>query len=159
MARQIVVCMAVIAMAGVLGASVYNSAVDARSWGANVPQSISTAQDYFRVVNPADFFRVAAPIAQALALLALIACWRTPDARPFAAAALVAGIASDVLTFAYFYPRNAILMGQIENVDAVSQAWSEWSRMNRVRNAVMLTAVIAELMALMRLSRQPSAAG
>ena len=144
--------MAVIAMASVFGASVYNSVVDARSWGTNIPASLSTAQEYFRVVNPGHFFRVAAPIAQALALLALIVCWRIPAARPYAAAALAAGVLSDVFTFAYFYPRNDILMGDLRNVDAAAQAWREWARMNHVRNTVMLIAVVTELVALTKLA-------
>ena len=153
MARQIVIFLAVIVMGSVLGASVYNSVVDARSWGGNIPESLNIAKQYFTVVNPGTFFRVASPLAQALALLALIVCWRVPGARGYAAAALAASILSDVLTFAYFYPRNAIIMGDLRDVEAAARAWREWARMNHVRNAVMFGAVIAELIASTRLAR------
>ena len=153
MARQIVMCLAVIVMGIVLGASVYNSVVDAQSWGSNIPDSLRTAKQYFTEVNPGTFFRVASPLAQVLALLALIFCWRVPQARMYAGAALAASIVADVLTFAYFYPRNAIMMGDLQDVEAAARAWREWARMNHVRNAVMLGALIAELMALMRVAR------
>ncbi len=65
MARRIVICLAVITLGGVLGASVYNSVVDAPRWGANIPESLNTAQRYFTVTNPATLFRVASPLAQA----------------------------------------------------------------------------------------------
>jgi len=153
MARQIIMCLAVIVMGSVLGASVYNSVVDAQSWGANIPASLNTAKQYFTVVNPGTFFRVASPLAQVLAVLALIVCWRVPGARAYAGTALVASIVADVLTFAYFYPRNAIILGDLRDVEAAARAWREWASMNHVRNALMLGALIAELMALTRLAR------
>jgi hypothetical protein len=51
MARHIVTMLAAIVIGGVLGASVYNSVVDARSWGSNIPESLTTAQQYFAVVH------------------------------------------------------------------------------------------------------------
>jgi hypothetical protein len=153
MVRQIVVCLAVIVIGSVLGANVYNSVVDVRSWCANMPESLNTAQRYFTVVTPATFFRVASPVAQVLALVALIVCWRVPGARVYAATALVASIVGDLMTFGYFYPRNAIIMGDLRNVDAAMQACREWARMNHVRNALVLGALVAELMVLTRPAR------
>lgn len=54
---------------------------------------------YFAVVNPGSFFRAVSPIAQLLALLALIVCWKVPGARIAAAIALALTVAGDVMTF------------------------------------------------------------
>ena len=39
-----------------LGVNIYNSIVDARSWSANIPDSILTARNYFKTVNPRNIF-------------------------------------------------------------------------------------------------------
>ena len=64
-------------MTTLLGVNVYNSVVDARSWGASIPESILTARIYFKVVNPGTFFRVASPLNQLFALAALVVCWKS----------------------------------------------------------------------------------
>src|SRR4051812_1728285 len=97
-------------MAAILGANVYTSVVDAKAWGANIPDSILTARSYFSAVNPGAFFRVASPINQLFALATLIACWKSGKrARLCFGLALLIAVLADALTFAFFYPRNAIL--------------------------------------------------
>ena len=63
--------------AGLMLTNVYNSMIDARSWGSDLPASLETARQYFRTANPGDFFRVFSPLNQALALLALLLFWRS----------------------------------------------------------------------------------
>jgi hypothetical protein len=153
MARQIVLSVAVIVSGGVLGANVYTSWVDARNWGANIPLSLTTAREYFAVVNPGSFFRVMSPMAQLLALLALIVCWKVPGARLAAAIAVGLTVAGDVMTFAYFYPRNDIMFVNPMNAAAAAEAWRGWSAMNHVRSALILGALAAELAALIRVAQ------
>jgi hypothetical protein len=153
MSRQIVLSLAVIVIGIVLGANVYTSWVDARNWGANIPSSLITAREYFAVVNPGSFFRVMSPIAQVLALLALIVCWKVPGARIPSAIALALTVVGDVMTFAYFYPRNDIMFVNAMNAEAAAEAWRGWSAMNHVRSAVILGALTAELVALTRVAQ------
>lgn len=40
--------------------------------------------------------------------------------------ALVLVVSADLLTFAYFYPRNAILFGEVTAVSQLADAWREW---------------------------------
>src|SRR3982750_179280 len=95
-------------MAVMLGANVYTSVVDAKSWGANIPDSILTARSYFKAVNPGRFFRVASPPNQLFALATLIACWKSGKrARLYFGVAFLLAVLVDALTFAFFYPRNA----------------------------------------------------
>jgi uncharacterized membrane protein len=153
MARQVVVWLAVIVIGGVLGANVYTSAVDARNWGANIPTSLNAAREYFSVASPGAFFRIASPLAQLLSLLALILCWNVPGARLLAGVAVAANVTGDIMTFAYFYPRNDIMFVNPMNAEAAAQAWREWAAMNHVRSAAVLMALLAELGTLTRVAQ------
>ena len=153
MARQAVVWMAVIVIGGVLGANVYTSAVDARNWGSNIPASLDTAREYFSVASPGSFFRIASPLAQVLSLLALILCWNVPGARLLAGIAVAANVTGDIMTFAYFYPRNDIMFINPMNAGAAAQAWRGWTTMNHARSAVVLAALLAELGTLTRVAQ------
>jgi hypothetical protein len=148
-----VLWLAVIVIGGVLGANVYTSAVDARNWGSNIPTSLNAAREYFSVATPGSFFRIASPLAQALSLLAFILCWNVPGARLLAGIAVAAVGAGDIMTFAYFYPRNDIMFTNPMRAEAAAQAWRGWAAMNHVRSAVVLTALLAELGALTRVAK------
>ena len=80
--KTIILFISITVAAGLLFVNFYNSLVDARSWGGNIPDSIATAREYFKTVNPGNFFRVFSPINQVLGLLALILFWKSaPAAR------------------------------------------------------------------------------
>jgi len=42
--------------------SIYNTVVDAKSWGSDIPASIQAARDYFQHVDPRRFYEVAGPV-------------------------------------------------------------------------------------------------
>ena len=145
--QRILIFAAIILLAGILGANVYNSIVDAQNWGSSIPQSLDTAKAYFSRFNPGHFYRIASPAAQIAALTVLIATWRVGKrARILAATALILAVSVDVMTFVYFYPRNAIMFGPDRySIGALQEAWSGWNAMNWVRSAVCFVAVICEL--------------
>lgn len=153
--RRIIVYTAILILAGVLGANVYNSVVDAQNWGAAIPESLDAAKTYFAHANPGTFYRMFSPTGQISALLALIAVWPAgKKVRIFAGAALLLAVSGDVLTFAYFYPRNAIMFGpEQHSVAELREAWSGWNTINWARSAVCLVAVISELAVLSNLER------
>ena len=134
--RKICVFASLALMAAMLGVNVYNSIVDARSWSANIPDSILTARNYFKTVNPGTFFRTASPFNQLLALAALVACWKSGrKVRLYFGLAFLLAVLTDALTFAYFYPRNEILFRAAQsNADVFTKICSEWSTMNWVRS-------------------------
>src|SRR4051794_2503416 len=138
---------AIVFMSVVLGVNVYTSVVDAKSWGASIPDSILTARSYFKAVNPGTFFRVASPINQFFALAALIACWKSGKrARLYFGLALLLAVLVDALTVAFFYPRNAILFfGSEGNVEVLTKAWSEWSIMNWVRSLMLAFGLLCSI--------------
>jgi hypothetical protein len=108
--KNLILFISITISAGLLSTNIYNSLVDARSWGNDIPASIQTTRDYFKVVHPGTFFRVFSPANQVFALLALILFWKTsPAIRLYLGIAFLLYVFNDVLTFAYFYPRNEIM--------------------------------------------------
>src|SRR6185369_12713268 len=100
--RKICVFASLALMAGMLSVNVYNSIVDARSWSANIADSILTARDYFKTVNPGTFFRVASPLNQIFALADLVVCWKSgKKVRLCFGTALLLAVLTDAMTFAY----------------------------------------------------------
>jgi hypothetical protein len=149
--RTIVLFASIIIASGVLFANVYTSLVDAKSWGSDIPGSIATAREYFKTVSPANFFRIISPLNQVLALAALFLFWKSsPSIRMCLAAALVLYVLVDVMTFAYFYPRNEIMFraAPLNDVTLLRETWASWSAMNWVRSSMLLAGVILSCVSL-----------
>ena len=149
--KNVILFASIVVASGLLMANVYNSLIDAQSWGSNLPGSIETARNYFKTVNPGHFYRLFSPINQVLGLLCLIVFWKTaPAARLYLGVALIMQIAADVMTFSYFYPRNDVLFisASLTDVATLKQVWSEWNAMNWVRSAIVLAGVVFSLVAL-----------
>jgi hypothetical protein len=143
---------------GLLFVNIYTSLVDARSWGSNIPNSIATAREYYKVVNPGNFFRIFSPANQLLALLVLILFWKlSPAVRLYLGVAFVLYVLADVFTFAYFYPRNDIMFktAQLTDVDTLKKVWAEWNAMNWVRSLIILTGLIFSFLSLHKIYNIP----
>jgi len=151
--RQALLALAVTFAAGLLFVNVYNSVVDAANWGHNFPNSILAARDYFSGYDPGRFYRVASPINQLLGLASLILCWKVDRRlRWLCAAAAFFAIAGDMMTFAYFYPRNDIMFRSAAplNWDAIRAAHAQWTSMNWVRSGVVGLGLINAFLAYSR---------
>ncbi|MBX7132105.1 MAG: hypothetical protein K1X67_05430 [Fimbriimonadaceae bacterium] len=152
--RQLLVVLSVTFAAGLLFTNVYNSLIDAPNWGKSLPASIETTRAYFSTRNPGDFYRTFSPVNQIVCLLAVIFCWNLGGrVRMWTLAALAVSVLGDMFTFAYFFPRNAIMFEAPirANIDAIRQAHAEWSAMNWVRSACValnLAAAFGSLFAL-----------
>ena len=152
--RKICVFASLALMAAMLSVNVYNSIVDARSWSANIPDSILTARNYFKTVNPGTFFRTASPLNQLLALAALVACWKSGrKVRLYFGLAFLLAVLTDVLTFAYFYPRNDIMFktAQLTDIGLLKRTVSEWNMMNWVRSLIILAGLFFSFLSLHKL--------
>ena len=138
MIRPILLGLSAATAAGILFVNFYHSIVDAPNWGADLPNSITNARQYFALTNPGHFFRIVSPINQVLTLIAVILCWKFRRERYIAIGSLVLAILADVLTFGYFYPRNDIMFVlPIEaSMDTIRAAWEQWSTMNWFRSAI-----------------------
>jgi len=149
--KTVVLFASITLASGLMLTNIYNSIVDARSWGFDIPQSIETARQYFKSVNPGNFFRVFSPINQVLALIALILFWKwSPSIRIYLAVALLLYILADVFTFAYFYPRNNIMFStaRLNDIDTLKRAWQGWSIMNWLRSAMLFVGLVFSFLAL-----------
>ena len=137
---------------GLLFANIYTSLIDAKSWGANIPQSIETAREYFKTVNPGKkFFRMISLPNQAAALLVLILFWKiSVTVRIYSGMALALYVCVDVFTFTYFYRRNKILFETtpMPGSDTLKKAFTEWRTMNWLRSSIILAGLVCSFLAL-----------
>lgn len=136
---------------GLLFTNIYTSMIDAKSWGADLPQSIETARQYFKSTNPGKFFRLFAPINLILALVTLIFFWRvSTEVRIFLGVAFALYVLVDVFTFAYFYPRNDVMFktAPLTDVDAIQKAWKGWTSMNWLRSFIIFAGLVFSFLAL-----------
>ena len=136
---------------GVLFVNFYNSLVDVKAWGNNIPESIATARDYFKTSNPGNFFRIFSPVNQVLAILALIVFWKAfPPVRIYLGVALAMYLIAEGLTFGYFYPRNEIMFktAQLSDTELLKKTVTEWSTMNWIRTLIVLAGVCFSCLAL-----------
>ena len=95
-----VLFVSVLLTSGLLFVNIYNSIVDAVSWGSDIPSSLEIARQYFKSTNPGHFFRVFSPLNQVLILVSLILFWKLGKTiRLLLLFALLIHIGTDVLTF------------------------------------------------------------
>src|SRR5258708_38902003 len=154
--RKLILILTAIFATGLLFVNVYSSVVDARNWGSDIPNSLMAARAYMSVTNPGNFFRVVSPMSQVIALLALIICWRAGTrVRVYCAIALVLAVSVDLLTFAYFYPRNDIMFVAPLNPDTevLKTAWTGWTTVNWLRSGILAVQVIIDYLALLRIAK------
>jgi len=136
---------------GLLFTNIYTSLVDAKSWGANIPQSIETARDYFKAVNPGFFFRMISPSNQVVALLVLILFWKvSATVRIYLGMALALYVCVEMFTFTYFYPRNKIMFETtpLPNIGTLKNALTEWRTMNWLRSFIIFGGLVFSFLAL-----------
>ena len=125
--------------------SVYNTVVDAQSWGSDIPASIQTARDYFQHVDPRRFDVIDGPVNLILILLTLILFWKgSVSLRFYFAGSFAAYAAILILTLAYFIPRDLILFtwSISDHLEQIRSASAQWSAMNWLRSLLGLAGVL-----------------
>ena len=137
--------LSIICASGLTMVSIYNSVVDAQSWGSDIPASIQTARDYFQHVDPRRFYVVVGPVNLVLVLLTLILFWKdSVSLRYYFAASLACYAAILILTLAYFIPRDLILFTWSipDHLEQIRTASAQWSAMNWLRSLLGLAGVL-----------------
>ena len=82
-------------------------------------------------------------------LIAFVACWSFDTrVRYYLLGALVIAVATDAMTFSYFYPRNAIMFvnPMDGNTEAMRTAWKEWTLMNWLRSIAVAIGLFSILL-------------
>jgi hypothetical protein len=149
--KNLVLFMSISLASGLLLVNIYTSLIDSKSWQSDIPNSIGAARTYFKTVNPGSFFRIFSPINQVLGLLVLILFWKSvPTVRMTLGVAFVLYVLGDVMTFAYFYPRNDIMFrdASLTDVSLLKRVCAEWRAMNWVRSLVILIGLVFSFLSL-----------
>jgi len=149
--KKIVLFASISVACGLLFANIYSSLIDSRSWGSDIPNSIAVAREYFKTVNPGNFFRMFSPVNQVLGIIVLILFWKTsPAIRYCLGAALALYLLAEGLTFGYFFPRNDIMFrtARLTDIDLLKKTWSEWTTMNWIRSGILLIGIFFSFLSL-----------
>jgi uncharacterized membrane protein len=148
--KQSVLYLSMAVAAGLTLTNIYTSLVDVPSWESSVPASIEVAREYYKVSNPANFFRIFSPLNQLLGLVCMVMFWhRSKTVRYCLIAAFILYVIGEGMTFEYFYPRNAILfLTDTKDVDLLARTLQEWGAMNWVRTAVIAAGLVGSSTAL-----------
>jgi uncharacterized membrane protein len=151
--KKIIAFLSIICASGLVMVTIYNLVVDAKSWGADIPVSIQTARDYYRHVDPTNFFAIIAPINMVLIVLSIILFWKEPGSiRNYFIISFLLYAVIAVLTFLYFVPRDKILFTEpIEgHVEHITTALTQWKSMNWLRTVLGLAGVLFSVKAVDR---------
>jgi hypothetical protein len=143
--KKLILFLSIICGSGLTMVTIYNTVVDAQSWGSDIPASIQAARDYFQHVDPRRFYEVAGPVNLVLIVLTLILFWKeSVSLRFYFAASLASYTAILILTLAYFVPRNLILFTSSisDHLEQIRTASAQWSAMNWLRSLLGLAGVL-----------------
>ena len=128
-----ILCLSIMVASGLVMVTVYNTLIDAKSWGSDIPASIQTARDYYKYVDPRRFYAIIGPANMLLALLTIILFWKDGTSlRLYLGASFALYAAILILTFGYFIPRDLILFTWpiTDHIDEIRTAAREWSYVN-----------------------------
>ncbi|HEY1870556.1 MAG TPA: DUF1772 domain-containing protein [Chitinophagaceae bacterium] len=149
--KKWILFISIIIASGLVGVTVYNTIIDSKSWGFDIPNSIQTARDYYKHVDPRSFYLIFGPANQLLMLLAIIFFWRDSiKIRTYLIASFVLYALIILLTLVYFIPRDLVLFtrpisNDLENIRAAS---TQWSAVNWVRTLLGLAGILCSIKAL-----------
>ena len=143
--KKAILFLSIVCASGLTMVSIYNTVIDAKSWGFDIPASIQTARDYFKHVDPRTFYAFAGPVNEILILLTIVPFWKEGVSLRvcFATSFLMYG-AIVVLTFAYFVPRDLILFTSSipDHLEQIRVASAQWRQMNWLRSLLGCVGVL-----------------
>lgn len=139
-----IVFLSVICASGLVMVTIYNLIVDAKSWGSEIPASIITVRDYYKHVDPRNFFAIIAPINMVLIVLSIILFWKDSVIRTYLCISFLLYLIIAALTFVYFIPRDRIIftMPIGGHIEQIKTALSQWKNMNWLRTLFGLAGVM-----------------
>jgi hypothetical protein len=141
--------LALLGLALLLGATLYESVVMAPNFERDIPTSIELARQFLKRTTPAHYFRIITPLTQLLLLASLVASWQIPAARWRLLTALGVLVLLDVITFTFHYPRLGIMFKAPMPGDPalLRRAAREWALGNIVRAILLAGALLSALQA------------
>lgn len=142
--KKIILLISVAVASGVLFANIYNSMVNGVATDSDIPNSIIAGKEFFKTVNPGDFFQIFSPASQILTLASLLLFWKhSKKMRLFLGIALICYISADIMAFTYFHPRTDLMFSDNRpDVATLKRLSAEWMTMNWVRNFILAVGVV-----------------
>jgi len=142
--KKMIVFLSVICASGLVMVTIYNLIVDAKSWGSEIPASIITVRDYYKHVDPRNFFAIIAPINMVLIVLSIILFWKDSVIRTYLCISFLLYLIIAALTFVYFIPRDRIILTMPigGHTEQIKTALSQWKNMNWLRTLFGLAGVM-----------------
>jgi hypothetical protein len=92
-----------------LGGTIFAVLVEYPNWFADIPSSLESTRDFYKVFHPGYFFQIFGPLSVLSGIAFLVAGWRNKSARNLVATSLLLFVSIELLTFFYIYPRLNIL--------------------------------------------------
>jgi hypothetical protein len=143
--KKAILFLSIILASGLVMVTVYNTIVDAKSWGSDIPASIQAAREYYKHVDPRRFYAIIGPPNLLLSLLTIILFWKDGvSLRMYFGASFLLYAAIVILTLTYFIPRDLILFtSQVQtHIEEIRTASSQWLQMNWIRTLLGLAGVL-----------------
>jgi hypothetical protein len=143
--KKSILFLSIICASGLTMVSIYNTIVDANSWGSDIPTSIQAARDYYQHVDPRGFYAVVGPINQVLILLTIILFWKdSVSLRFYFGSSFVLYAAIVILTLVYFVPLDLILFTSSipDHLEKIRAASAQWRHLNWIRSLLGLAGVL-----------------
>jgi hypothetical protein len=143
--KKAILFLSIIVASGLVMVTVYNTVVDSKSWGSDIPASIQAARDYYKHVDPRRFYAIIGPPNMILSLLTIILFWKDGvSLRLYFAASFLLYGAILILTFTYFIPRDLIIFTWPipDHFEEIRAAVSQWSQTNWLRTLLGLAGVL-----------------
>jgi uncharacterized membrane protein len=140
----------------VIGGTIFSVMVEYPNWFANIPSSIATTRDFYKVLHPGYFFQIFAPLALFSGIAFALVGWRVAPARNLVLISVVIMVATELLTFLYIYPRLNIMFGPdaaSNTIEVLRQAASDFTTADRIRTFLGFTAAGFSVAALMKFFR------
>lgn len=149
MIPQVLATFALLGLALLLGATAYESVVMAPNYERDIPASLALARQFLKRTTPAHYFRIIMPLTQLVLLAGVVASWQVEAARSRLLTALGVLVLIDVMTFAFHYPRLAIMFKapMREDPAQMKHAAREWALGNVARAVLLALAFLAALQA------------
>ena len=156
MINELLVTLALLGVALLLGATAYESVVMAPNYEREIPSSINLARQFLKRTTPAHYFRIIAPLTLLVLVVDVIACWRFPHPRWWLLGGLGSIAVADAITFAFHYPRLTIMFKspEPEDLTLLRRATREWTVGNYVRLVLLGAAFLFALHAFAALVAQ-----
>ena len=127
----------------VLGGTIFSVMVEYPNWFADVPASLRTTREFYKVLHPGFFFQIFGPLIVLMGIAFVIIGWPMVETRNLVIVSVAIMISIELLTFIYIYPRLSIMFGPDAaslTTEVLRRAASDFTTADRIRTVMDLIA-------------------